>query len=461
MIIKNRIKAFLIFIAFVFVPVSYSHGESQIHARKKQLRHEENLLNTQPDAGLEILSESTLEDYLTVGLKRNPKLKSAFYQWKAAFYKIAQAFSLPDPQLTYTDYLEPVETRVGPQNYAVSITQKFPMLDKLWIRKSQTFKKAEMAYYDFEKQRLDVIYQITDAYYEYVYLNKAVLLTKENMKLLGNFESVAQSRYAGGLQKNQDLLKVQVELGKLENELYSLEDFRTTLVARLNALLNFSQTHLLPWPKEALEDVTLSSDYDDIQKLMEFLRNNNPQLRALTENVKQLRDALKLSRKEYFPDVTVGFTQIDTGRALNPTLADSGKDAQMVMVSVNVPIWFDRLGAAVQEAKAALKSSEVSREDTENELLSKLALVNYKLHDSFRQSGLYKDALIPKAVQTLNAMQSGYESGDIDFLSLIDAQRVLLNFQLAYYRHNANFNQRCVELKSLLGQVDDYSSDQF
>ena len=79
--------------------------------------------------------------------------------------------------------------------------------------------------------------------------------------------------------------------------------------------------------------------------------------------------------------------------------------------------------------------------------------MNYKLHDAVRQSGLYKDALIPKAVQTLNATQSGYEAGDVDFLSLIDAQRVLLNFQLTYYRHNANFNQRLVQLNSLLGEV--------
>ena len=46
-----------------------------------------------------------------------------------------------------------------------------------------------------------------------------------------------------------------------------------------------------------------------------------------------------------------------------------------------------------------------------------------------------------------------YEAGDIDFLSLIDAQRVLFNFQLAYYRHNADFYQRLAELRALMGDV--------
>ena len=70
-------------------------------------------------------------------------------------------------------------------------------------------------------------------------------------------------------------------------------------------------------------------------------------------------------------------------------------------------------------------------------------------------SALISSGDLPKAAQTLNAAQSGYEGGTVDFFSLIDAQRVLLNFQLAYYRHNANFHQRLSELKGLLGEIQD------
>jgi len=63
------------------------------------------------------------------------------------------------------------------------------------------------------------------------------------------------------------------------------------------------------------------------------------------------------------------------------------------------------------------------------------------------------EEILKKASQTLNATQSRYEGGKVDFLSLIDAQRILLNFQLAYYRHNANFYQRLSELQSLLGEI--------
>ncbi|OGX57860.1 MAG: hypothetical protein A2306_03635, partial [Omnitrophica WOR_2 bacterium RIFOXYB2_FULL_38_16] len=395
-----------------------------------------------------------LEDYIRIGLKNNPGLRAGFYKWKVSFKKISKEASLADPQFTFTEYLEEVETRVGPQQRAFSINQKLPLPDKLWIRKSKAFKASEEAYHNFQKNQLELVYKITDVYYEYAYLSKAILLMEENIKLLKNFESVAQARYKSALAQNQDLLKVQVELGRLENDLYSLRDMQLPLVSRLNALLNLPKNNLLPWPNESLEDAVMQERYKEVDDLYDVLKEENPEILASSSKVEENKDALKLAKREYFPDLTVGVTQIDTGDALNSSTVDSGKDPLMVMFSVNVPIWFNRLNAGVQDAKASLNASENYLENKENELFSQLALVHYKLRDALRQSQLYKDALLPKASQALNATQSGYESGKVEFLSLIDAQRVLFNFQLAYYRFNANFHQRLSELQSLLGKID-------
>lgn len=450
------IVSFLVFVflTLAFVQTSLSYADVKVSERKKQLRAAGRVVRKNEKSVAAVIDgNADLEDYIKAGLKNNPGLRASFYKWKSSFKKIAKEFSLPDPQFTFTEYVESVETRVGPQEKAFSIKQKLPLLDKLWIRKSKAFKASEEVYYNFERKQLDLIYKITDVYYEYAYLSKAILLMEENIKLLKNFESVAQARYKSGLAKNQDLLKVQVELGKLENDLYSLQDSQTPLVARLNALLNLPRNNFLPWPTESLEDSVMQDRYSEREDLYDILKEHNPEILALSQSVGKSKDALKLAKREFFPDLTVGFTQIQTGDALNPSSADSGKDAQMIMFSVNVPIWINRLSAGVSDARASVRASENSLENKENELLSQLAFVHYKLRDALRQSHLYKDALLPKAAQTLNATQSGYEGGKVDFLSLIDAQRVLLNFQLAYYRHNANFYQRLSELQSLLGEV--------
>lgn len=431
-------------------------------ARGRELVNIESRFTGRDDTAADLSALTGLEDYLAAGLVRNSSIKATFYEWKSALKNVSRQFALPDPQFSYTDYIEEVETRVGPQEKAFSIRQMFPFPDKLWIRRSQAFRRSETAYYRFMKARLDLISDIADAYYEFAYLSKAVLITSENLKLLQSFEKVAQSKYSSGLTKNQDLLKVQVELGRLENDLRSLEDLRTPVTSRLIALLNLPHGTRLTWPAEELETLPSDEGYADMNGLMEVLMSNNPQLMALKESVAGSEAALKLARREYVPDFTVGVTQIDTGDAINPSMADSGKDPLTVMVSVNVPIWFNRIQAEIKEAEATLEAAEHKRDGMEDELLSQLAMVHYKLRDARRQSALYQEALIPKAVQTLNATKSAYESGGMDFLSLIDAQRMLLSFQLTYYRYNANFYQRMYQLQALLGEVtslDDIKGD--
>ncbi|MBU1044528.1 MAG: TolC family protein [Candidatus Omnitrophica bacterium] len=445
-------RAFLI-LFLILLQVSNSYASSEISQRNQQLKSAEQMMRNNQN---QFESEAGLKDYIRTGLENNPGLKEKFYNWQAAFTNISQAFSLPDPQFTFTEYIDSVETRVGPQQRAFSLTQKIPLSDKLWIKKSKAFNASEEAYYQFETMRSAMIYQITDAYYEYAYLNKAILLTQENIELLTNFESVAEAKYKSGLAKNQDLLKIQVELGKLENDLLSQQDMREPLAARLRMLLNLPNNIALPWPDESLEDAVMEENYNNIETLYPTLKSKNPEILALSEKIEKNKDAVKLSKRDYIPDLTLGITQIVTGDALNPNTVDSGKDALMVMLSVNVPIWNNRLGAQVQESRASLKAAENLLQSKENELFSKLALVHYKLRDSLRQSQLYKDGLLPKAAQALNSVQSSYESGGVDFLSLIDAQRMLLNFQLAYYRQNANFYQRLAELQNILGEVEKY-----
>ncbi|OGX48092.1 MAG: hypothetical protein A2243_02720 [Omnitrophica WOR_2 bacterium RIFOXYA2_FULL_38_17] len=448
---SQRVKISFIAFALISLQIGFSYADVvSIKERKKQLIAEEHLVHeNEKNENFIIDKNAKLEDYIRIGLKNNPGLRSEFYKWKSSFKKISKESSLSDPQFTYE-----VETRVVPQERTFSINQELPLPDKLWIRKSKAFKASEEAYYNFQKNQLELVYKITDVYYEYAYLSKAILLMEENIKLLKNFESVAQARYKSALAQNQDLLKVQVELGRLENDLYSLRDMQLPLVSRLNALLNLPKNNLLPWPNESLEDAVMQERYKEVDDLYDVLKEENPEILASSSKVEENKDALKLAKREYFPDLTVGVTQIDTGDALNSSTVDSGKDPLMVMFSVNVPIWFNRLNAGVQDAKASLNASENYLENKENELFSQLALVHYKLRDALRQSQLYKDALLPKASQALNATQSGYESGKVEFLSLIDAQRVLFNFQLAYYRFNANFHQRLSELQSLLGKID-------
>lgn len=449
---KLRNLMSILAIMFILLQMPLGVLGKTIRERKRQLCDQEmNLDQKDIESSVVVNKIENLKDYLRIGLKRNAGVQAAFYKWKASFDKMRQSFSLPDPVLSYTEYIESVETRVGPQEYAWTIKQTLPMADKLWKKRDKEFQVSEAAYYEFEQKRLELAYRITNAYYDYAYLAKAIELTNENMKLLQNFEGVVQVKYATGIAKNQDLLKTQVELGKLENELLSLKDSQSLIVARLNALLNLPADTSLPWPQDSLEGIN-EQQYQEGKDLIEKLKDNNLQLQVLLKNTESKKEAVGLAKRKYLPDLTVSVTHIETSEALNPATTDNGKDPTMLMFSINIPIWCNRLNAGIAESKAALKAAQQAHKDKEQELIARLARVHYQLRDAFRQSQLYDRALIPKAIQTLNATKSGYEAAKVDFLSLIDAQRVLLNFQLIYYRQNAYFLQRYAELQMLLGE---------
>ena len=64
---------------------------------------------------------------------------------------------------------------------------------------------------------------------------------------------------------------------------------------------------------------------------------------------------------------------------------------------------------------------------------------------------LYKTGVIPQAEQSLKAARIGYEADKVDFLTLIDSQRILLNSRLLYYRALTDFEQNLANLEKAVG----------
>lgn len=91
-------------------------------------------------------------------------------------------------------------------------------------------------------------------------------------------------------------------------------------------------------------------------------------------------------------------------------------------------------------------------------LSSDLKLAAFKFRDAQRKIVLYRDALIPKADENLKVIRRSYQANKSDFLSLIDAERVLLEFQLTYQRATADREQGLSTVEKLVGEPPPLSS---
>jgi cobalt-zinc-cadmium efflux system outer membrane protein len=389
----------------------------------------------------------TLQEYLRCAALNNAGLKAVFEQWKAALQQIPQAGALPDPQFTYGNYIDEVETKEGPRSQNLQLMQMFPWFGTIQARTDAAAAAAQAAKKRYEAAKLELFFEVKDAFFEYVYLASAIEIAKENLELAKHFEEVARIKYTTSEAGHPDVIRAQLEIAKMADELKALEELRKPLSARLNAALNRKDPNVLPWPEKGqFKTVALSR-----QQLIETLKSRNPEIAALDFELQAARSRLELAKKRFYPDLSLGVEWMTNEGMMGTGLKNSEKDEVVVMFGVNLPIWRESYKAGQLQAKADMAKASQQKTQTENTLAARAAQVLYEFEDSRRKRELYGDTLAPKAQQLLAASEVAYKAGTVDFLSLIDAQRTLLNFKLLYERAGADNQQRLAELEMLAG----------
>ncbi|MFC1489611.1 TolC family protein [Candidatus Latescibacterota bacterium] len=444
---KTHIKVIgilaLFIILYSYCPAISADGVMERYAKLEKETFDESVSST-----VSILdSMSTLSDYLKYAALNNPELEAAFNRWKAALEKIPQVRSLPDPRFSYAYYIQNVETKVGPQRHKIDLSQTFPWFGKLELLGDIALNEADIQRQTFEMLKLILFYRVKESYYEYYNFSRTLAITEENMKLMSYFENIARTKYSVGTASYVDVIKAQVELGKLEERILSLKDLREPLSARLSAALNRPFDEILPLPEVLPEENITLSDDEIINRTIEY----NPDLIALESKISKEEKSVHLAQMQYYPDIMLGVSYIGTGDSSMPGTVDSGKDPFIAMMTINLPVWRNKYRAGVKEAELRQMSSSKDLDNRSNSLIAEVKTVLYNFRDSERKISLYRDTLIPKAKQSLNVTQKAFESGTMDFLDFIDAQRTLIELELAYERALTDRAKHCARVEVLTG----------
>jgi len=399
------------------------------------------------DAPPELPDDPTLDDFLAVAEARNPGLEASRREWEAASSRVGQAGSFPDPILSLGTMLSEVETRVGPQKETVVLMQRLPWFGKLGLREEAASRAAEAVGAGWEERRLDLRRDVALAWYELYWLGRAIALSEANLDLLANLERVVREKYRIADVSHADLVRVQVELGLQEDRVRSLKDRLAPTIARMNALLHRPVGASVPLPRTLRELPPPPSR----ENLVGALREASPRLAASEHRVGEAVAARELAGREQWPDWTVGVKWIRVGEAVVP-VEDSGKDALMVDVTVELPIFRGKYSGAIREAEEKLASTRSSRDREEDELVGRAEALLFAWQDADRRASLYRGALLPKARESLEATTIAYRTGKGGFLDLIEAQRVLLDLELEGERALTDRGRAAVELGALAGK---------
>ena len=392
------------------------------------------------------LSEYTnLENCLLQAHSANPQLNVFKSRYEAARQRVPQAASLPDPVFQVTYFVESVQTRTGPQENAFLLSQRIPWFGKLSSHKNAALAEAEALWYAYRNQQLMLARKVSLAFYEYGYTNEAIRLNRENLDLLHKLEPVVEEKVRTGGNLNA-LLRLKVEVGKINDQLQSLLQKRVVQSAQLTELLALPESTLLPWPTwEAPQRIAL-----DGPTLTATIKANNPELKMLECMISNADARREIARLTGFPDITFGLNYIHTGDpAVNPNTPDAGEDPWGFTVAMNIPIWFEKYDAAKAEALASKHSSESEYSNRLNALRAELTASLATLTDANRRLELYGNELLSLAKQAAENSRNSYEADQTGILEVIDSERSLLDLQLIYWRAASDAWQQRIIIQTL------------
>ena len=401
------------------------------------------------DAAPSLLPGASADEFVRYALYQSPRVEAAYQRWVAAAERLPQARALPDPRVNFGFFLDEVETRTGAQQARVGVSQSFPWPGLLGDREDAAAMAARAAWRQFEAARLDVTERVVGTLHELAYLDAAIQITGENLELLTSFEEVVRARYRVGSGSHPELVRVQVELGQLEDRVAQLIAMRPTYVADMNAALNraadvpISGIARLPGRVASIDGPGLS----------EIARRSNPVLLALDERLEEQRIRGEIATKDGLPDFTIGLDYIVTDEAINSSMSESGDDPILLSFGLTVPLWRDKYDAGVREAFARRLAVSHERADEANRVAASIQRAWFEHMDADRRARLFETTLIPKAEESLRASLVGFRSGETSFLDLLDTERTLLEFAVAAERAKADRGQALARLNRLVGEA--------
>ena len=379
----------------------------------------------------------TLRNYLEYAEAHNAGLKSSYQQLQMALEQVPQAKALPDPQVTYNYWTKQSDLQM---KQTVGVMQMFPWFGKIDARTQAAIKETSAAQQKYQAARLALFKEIKEGFYEFAYLARATDTAMENLELFKHFEEVARTKHMTTTTGHPDVIRAQVEIAKMEDVLRGLNQLREPTVSRLKTALTLPADTNLPWPKtEEFNAVEL-----DYERLANILRQKNPELASLNYEAMAAGSKITLAEKNFYPDIGVGLMWENMDNR-------GGRDGVAMVFQMNLPLWRDSYSAGARQAQAQKASIEQQKIETENVLLTKASQSLYEYRDSIRKIRLYRNTLIPKGRELLQASEAAYREGTIDFLSLIDAQRMLLDYHLSLQRAIADNQQKLAELEMLAG----------
>lgn len=396
-----------------------------------------------------VKAQYELNQYLITAAQNNPGLKAKFSAYMAGMEQVPQVGGLPDLKFAFGYFIQPIETRVGPQRAKLSIAQAFPWFGSLSSREDVATQRANALYEAFEESKSKLYYEIKSSYFELYFIEKSIDISLENIEILNRLLQLIITKIESGSSSIVDDYRVEMELNDIENQLALLRDSQHEYLIRFNRLLNVPDDSFVSIP-DSLWQADL---FYSRQVLLDSIEVNNHEVKQIEHRISAWENKETAAHKAYSPNIFVGFDYTFIGEYNNPSLSDSqnGKDAMFAQVGISIPLYGKKYNGLIRESTLQMEKESFAKVDKINRLniIFEGAYKNY--NDGVRRLKLFQRQY-ELASRTLNILIEKYAVDGRNFIEVLRIQRKMLSYDLNLDKARSDVNAAVAFIDYLSGK---------
>ena len=382
----------------------------------------------------------SLSEALSLALLHNPALQSHALDIRINDVKTMRAGLLANPELSiegenflgtgsHHDFNE-VET-------TIAISQLFELGGKRAKRESLAMTERDLAIWDYESQRMDIIYQVATRYIHVVANQARLKLADESTAIAKEIHSKVTAKVKAGMVSPLEQGKSRVELAKARLHKAQVASQLTNNKQNLASVWG----SVTPQFKRVSGDLLTIPAIPTLPELLSHL-SNNPELARWSAEIERYRRAITLAKSEKIPDIT--FT---TGAR-----HFAGENNFAMVAGISVPLFiFDDKQTGVNEAEIILIQAIQNQREVNIRIRSALIESYQQLKMSQTSIHVIQEEVLPSSSEVLRAAQIAYKLGDIGALDLLDAQRTSFQSNRQHLEALMNFQLNIAKIERLIG----------
>ncbi len=391
----------------------------------------------------------TLDQLIHMALERNPDLQSVRLQTESSRLAARAAGALPDPQLALGIMSLPHSSlaldETPMSGIQVGVTQMIPWPGKLSGRSQVANFQAQIAQQQAEHTANQIIRQVTQSYYDWIYWTSGRQIIQDNLDLTDAMIKVARTRYANGDATMQEVLRATNAHDRLANRNRMFVQSAHSALLELQRLVD-DTTLALDHTRASLPGISSPRDRDT-----QLPVTANPLLRQADLGVHRAEASQRLARAAYWPDLTLGVDY--RFRKDSPMDPLDGEDFLSFRIGLSLPVWFftnqrhrtASAGLATQASRAHRNAVHIRLEKQVRDIRQMQTMLQENIEN-------YDNAILPQAKAAFQSAQASYEVGKIDFDALLATQRDWLNASLERLELLRNYYHKQAELQEVLGR---------